>query len=81
MSDAVEPAECLPSDDVALIRPLLDEFKSAKRRERKNVVRKALTAVMAVRDTSQLQPLVHGRMIARVKEVRYRFFLVVGLTS
>jgi hypothetical protein len=74
MSDAEEASECLPLDDVALIRPLLDEFKSAKRGERKNVVRKAVTAVMAARDTSHLQPLAHGKAIARVKEVHVSFF-------
>jgi hypothetical protein len=68
MSD-VDEEECLPLDDVALIRPLLDEFKSAKKGERKNVIRKALTAVMAARDVGHLRPLSQGKMIARVKEV------------
>jgi hypothetical protein len=77
MSDAEEPAECLPLDDVALVRPLLDEFKSAKRGERKNVVRKAVTAVMAARDTSHLRPLAHGKVIAQVKEVRVSFFWLI----
>jgi hypothetical protein len=68
MSDTEGPNEPLPLDDVALVRPLLDEFKSAKKGERKHVVRKALTAVMAARDTSHLPPLVQGKTIARVKE-------------
>ena len=69
MSDADETSQCLPSDEITLIRPLLDEFKSAKRGERKNVVRKGLTAVMAARDISHLQPLAQAKIIARVKEV------------
>jgi hypothetical protein len=72
MSD-VDEEERLPLDDVALIRPLLDEFKSAKRGERKHVIRKGLTAVMAARDVSQLRPLEQGKMIARVKEVCANF--------
>jgi hypothetical protein len=69
MSDADETNECLASDEITLIRPLLDEFKSAKRGERKHVVRKGLTAVMAARDISHLRPLAQAKIIARVKEV------------
>lgn len=69
MSDADETNESLPSDEITLIRPLLDEFKTAKRGERKHVVRKGLTAVMAARDISHLQPLAQAKIIARVKEV------------
>jgi hypothetical protein len=69
MSDSDETNKCLPSDEIALIRPLLDEFKSAKRGERKNVIRKGLTAVMAARDTSHLRPLAQAKIIAQVKEV------------
>jgi hypothetical protein len=72
MSD-VEEEEGLPLDDVALIRPLLDEFKLAKRGEQKHVIRKGLTAVMAARDISQLRPLAQGKIIAQVKEVRVNF--------
>ena len=72
MSDVGEE-EGLPLDDVALIRPLLDEFKLAKRGERKHVIRKGLTAVMAARDISQLRPLAQGKIIARVKEVCVNF--------
>jgi hypothetical protein len=71
MSDAEETNECLAPDDVALVRPLLDEFKSSKRGERKSVVRKGLTAVMAARDISHLRPLAQGKIIAQVKEVRF----------
>jgi hypothetical protein len=70
MSDDQETNECLPLDDVALIRPLLDEFKSSKRGERKHVVRKGLTAVVAAREISHLRPLAQGKIIAQIKEVR-----------
>jgi hypothetical protein len=73
MSDADQIDECLPLDDVALIRPLLAEFKSAKRGDRKHVVRKGLTAVMATRDTTHLRPLAQAKIIAQVKEVRVNF--------
>jgi hypothetical protein len=68
MSDAEDPTQ-LPSDDVDLIRPLLDEFKSAKRSARKNVVRKAVTTIMAAKDVTHLRPLAQGKLIAKVKEV------------
>ena len=73
MSDADEPDKCLPLDDVDIIRPLLDEFKAAKRRERKHVIRKALTAVMAAKDISHLRPLTQGKLIVQVKEVHRNF--------
>jgi hypothetical protein len=73
MSDAEEPNEHLALDDVALVRPLLDEFKSAKRGERKHVVRKGLTAVMAARDIGHLRPLAQGKIIAQIKEARFSF--------
>lgn len=73
MSDADETDGCLPSDDVALIRPLLDEFKSAKRGDRKHIVREGLTAVMAARDITHLRPLAQAKIIAQVKEVRVNF--------
>jgi hypothetical protein len=69
MSDAEEPAECLPLDDVDLIRPLLDDFRSAKRGARKDIVRKAVTMIMAAKDISHLRPLAQGKLIAKVKEV------------
>jgi hypothetical protein len=65
-----EREECLSPADVDIVRPLLNEFKSAKRSARKHVVRKCLTAVMAARDIDHLRPLDQGKMIARVKEVR-----------
>jgi hypothetical protein len=73
MSDVAETNGCLDLDDVALVRPLLDEFKSAKRGERKHVVRKGLTAVMAARNISHLQPLAQGKIIAQVKEASFSF--------
>jgi hypothetical protein len=73
MSDTDETNECLPPDDVAIIRPLLDEFKSAKRGDRKHVVKKGLTAVMAARDITHLRPLAQAKIIAQVKEVRVNF--------
>jgi hypothetical protein len=72
MSDAEEPSECLPPDDVDLIQPFLDDFKSAKKAERKRVIRKGVTAVMAAKDIGHLRPLEQGRIIARVKEVRVK---------
>jgi hypothetical protein len=69
MSAAEESDACLPPDDVELIRPLLDDFKSAKWGDRKHVVRRGITAVMAARDINDLRPLAQGRMIAQVKEV------------
>ena len=74
MSDAGEPTQCLPPDDVDLIRPLLDEFKSAKRGARKSVVRKAVTLIMAARDVTHLRPLAQGKLIAEVKEVLVQWF-------
>jgi hypothetical protein len=78
MSDAEEEEreEYLPLADVDRIRPLLNEFKSATRGARKNVIRKALTAVMAARDISHLRPLAQGKTIARVKEVRAKCSLI-----
>jgi hypothetical protein len=73
MSDAAETNGCLDLDDVALVQPLLDEFKSAKRGQRKHVVRKGLTAVMAARNISHLQPLAQGKIIAQVKEASFSF--------
>ena len=81
MSDAEEPEECLCLADVALIRPLLDEFKSAKRGERKQVVRKGLTAIMAARDISHRRPLTQGKIIAQVKEVNVNFLRFHPLSS
>jgi len=69
MSDTNEPDSCLPLSDVELIQPLLEEFRSAKRSERKHTIRKAVTTVMASRDIGQLWPLAQGNMIAQVKEV------------
>ena len=67
--DLEGPDTCLPLADVELIRPLLDEFRSAKRGERKHTVRRGITTIMASRDISQLRPLAQGKMIAQVKEV------------
>jgi hypothetical protein len=69
MSDTNEPDSCLPPSDVELIRPLLEEFRSAKRSKWKHTIRKAVTTVMASRDVGQLRPLAQGNMIAQVKEV------------
>jgi len=69
MSDTEEPSECLPPDDVDLIQPLLNDFKSAKKAERKRVIRKGVTAIMAGRDIGHLRPLEQSGIIARVKEV------------
>jgi hypothetical protein len=70
MSDAEEPGESLSQDDVDLIRPLLDDFKSGKKSERKSIIRKAVTKIMGTKDIGHLRPLEQGRTIAHVKEVR-----------
>ena len=73
MSDAEEPT--LSPDDADLIRPLLDEFKSAKKGARKGVVRKAVTVIMAAKDIAHLRPLEQGILIAKVKEVLVKWLV------
>jgi hypothetical protein len=69
MSDADESGSPMLSTDVDLIRPLLDDFKSAKKGERRHVVRRGVTTIMASKDISHLRPLAQAKIIARVKEV------------
>ena len=72
MSDTEDldgPNPGLPLAEIELIQPFLNEFKSAKRGQRKHMVRKGVTAIMASRDISQLRPLAQGKMIAQVREV------------
>jgi hypothetical protein len=73
MSDAEDPSECLPATDVELVRPFLEEFKLAKKAERKNIIRKAVTTVMAAREVVHLKPLAQGKLIAKVREVSNKF--------
>ena len=72
MSDTNKPRASLPSDGVALLRPLLEEFRSAKRGDWKHIIRQGATAVMASRDVSHLPPLIQGKIIVQVKEVRIK---------
>jgi hypothetical protein len=72
MSDAEEASSSLPPDDVDLIRPLLDGFRSAKKGERKSIVRKGVTLIMASKDVGHLQPLAQAKIIAQVKEVHLK---------
>jgi len=69
MSDAEESGSPMLPTDVDLIRPLLDDFKSAKKGERRHVVRRGVTTVMASKDISHLRPLAQAKIIAQVKEV------------
>ena len=69
MSDAEESGSPMLPTDVDLIRPLLDDFKSAKKGERRHVVRRGVTTIMASKDISHLRPLAQAKIIAQVKEV------------
>jgi hypothetical protein len=69
MSDVEEPDESLSQDDVDLIRPFLDDFKSGKKDERKGIIRKAVTKIINAKEIGHLRPLEQGKIIAKVKEV------------
>jgi hypothetical protein len=69
MSDAEEPGESLSQDNVDLIWPLLDDFKSGKKSEQKSIIRKAMTKIMGTKDIGHLWLLEQGRTISHVKEV------------
>jgi len=69
MSNAEDPSKCLPVNDVELVQPFLEEFKLAKKAERRRIISKAVTAVMAAREIAHLKPLAQGKLIAKVKEV------------
>jgi len=69
MSDVEEPGESLFQDDVDLIRPFLDDFKSGKKDARKGIIRKAVTKIINAKEIGHLRPLEQGKIIAKVKEV------------